>query len=85
MRRANSCQNPLMIVLRVRGSTSNLMAAAVIAKKKILAREVEEKSVFKRLYKLDNPFDLQWIDLVVDVSNKTPEELGSDIITEMGL
>lgn len=50
------------------------------AKKQIKAREVEEKKVFKRLYELENPFDLQWIDLVVDSSDKTPEALVSEII-----
>lgn len=49
------------------------------AKKRIQAREVEEREVFKRLYNLENPFDLQCIDLVVDASEKNPEELVNEI------
>jgi len=76
------CKADLEIRVKRTATRDNLTIAK--ARKKILDREMEEKTVFKRLYDLDNPFDHQWIDLVVDASNKTPEELGSDIITEMG-
>ena len=54
------------------------------AKELIIAREDEEKNVFRRLYKLEDPFDLRWIDLVVDTSYNTPQELAEKIIATMG-
>jgi len=52
-----------------------------VAKGQILSREEEEKRVFTRLYNLEDPYDKQWIDLEVDTSTNTPEEIADFILT----
>ena len=55
------------------------------AKQLILNREIEERQVFNRLYGLDNPFDEIWIDLIVDTSRNTPEELAYIVLDSIGI
>ena len=55
------------------------------ARKLIYKRESEESAVFKRLYGLSNPFNEKWMDLIIDTSYLTPEELAQKVITVLEL
>lgn len=44
-------------------------------KRKVLMRDIEEADVFKRLYGFSNPYSPKWVNLRLDTSDKSPEEL----------
>ena len=45
------------------------------AKKRILARDQEEKEVFRRLYGISELQNMKWINLIIDTSFDSPETL----------
>lgn len=48
----------------------------------ILKREKEEKSVFNRLYSIDDPYHSDWIDFSLDTSRGTPQELLATVLSQ---
>lgn len=50
------------------------------AKRKVLTRDVEEADVFKRLYSILNPYNSKWVNLRLDTSSNSPEELANIVI-----
>jgi len=50
------------------------------AAQKVLARDREEIAVFTRLYGILDPCNEKWIDLIIDTSNNSPEELADRVI-----
>ncbi len=50
------------------------------AKRKVLTRDVEEANVFKRLYNISTQYNLKWVDLRLNTSSNSPEELANIII-----
>jgi len=49
----------------------------------VLARDIEEADVFKRLYGISNPYDPEWVNLWLDTSAKSPEELAVMILLSL--
>ncbi|MCW4049904.1 MAG: cytidylate kinase family protein [Candidatus Bathyarchaeota archaeon] len=47
----------------------------------ILKRENEEKTVFKRLYSIDDPYQSEWVDFSLDTSRNDPQELMEIILS----
>lgn len=50
------------------------------ARKKIVIREKEETSVFKKLYDLSSPYSAGWVNLCLDTSLNTPQKLSERVI-----
>lgn len=50
------------------------------AKRKVLVRDNEEANVFRRLYGFSNPFNIEWVNLKLNASSKSSEELASIVI-----
>jgi len=44
-------------------------------KEKVLAGDKKETDVFKRLYGITDPYNKKWVNLCLDTSNNSPEEL----------
>lgn len=51
--------------------------------KKVLARDIEEREVFDRLYGVSNPYSPAWVNLSLDTSSHSPEALTSFIVQEL--
>lgn len=50
------------------------------ATRKVLARDKEEASVFRRLYGFSNPFSTEWMNLKLDTSAKSSEVLANMVM-----
>lgn len=50
------------------------------AKSKVLARDIEEADVFERLYGFSNPYNTKWVNLRLNTSFNSPEELANIVM-----
>lgn len=50
------------------------------ARRKVLARDSEEADVFKRLYGVSHPYSKKWVNLRLDTSHSSPEELANVVL-----
>ena len=73
--------------LSVRAQRTSLRDSITLeeAKQKVLNRDKEETSVFKRLYTISDVYNKKWVDLTLDTSTKTPEGLVDEILNILGL
>lgn len=55
------------------------------ARRKVLARDTEEANVFKRLYNILNPGSKKWVNLRLDTSYNSPEELADTVLRALSL
>ena len=56
-----------------------------LALENVIKRDEEEMNVFKKLYGISDISNKEWIDLVVDTSDKNPTELTDLVIEKMNL
>ena len=65
--------------IRAERSASRNKISLREARGNVFARDSEEMDVFKRLYGFSNPYNKKWINLLLDTSYKSSEEL-ADIV-----
>lgn len=53
------------------------------AKIRVRHRDIEEANVFRRLYGFFNPYDSQWVDLLLDTSSKSADELSEILLRKL--
>ncbi len=53
------------------------------ARRRVLTRDNEEANVFRRLYGFSNPFDISWVNLKLDTSSKSSEELACTVVESL--
>jgi cytidylate kinase len=53
------------------------------AKIRVRQRDIEEAVVFRRLYGFSNPFNSQWVDLLLDTSSRSVDELSEILLRKL--